>query len=217
MNIVKYLSVLTACLGATRLEAATALLTISGVTEQASALSPYPVGTPFVVEATWALPTAENLPRNLGGPAFAEMIATGTNVLGASSFLSKSLAVNTWNDPDNPGARPIYFAFFSLVDRLPGEIDSGFTVDLHFTSTSSFFNEGTLLPGNLNDWNLLAADFEFTLGNNSYKGDNTSWFVRSTHYTSLTLTTIPEPSSYLLGLATAGGFGWRRRRPARLA
>jgi hypothetical protein len=197
-------------------KAANVALQLSGTIQTSSAGAPFPVGTPFYVGLFFSTEFPEDFPRNLQGPQFTELPTSSVSSLGATSFFAQSLYVTTVNTPETPGLQPPpplhWQAIFSLLERAPFGTDNSYVTKVFFHSATNFFHDGSSLPSSINDWNLLAADFEFRFEKAGSSSDPIGWSVSSTQYAAISLTVLPEPSICLLGLAAAGGFSWRRRR-----
>jgi hypothetical protein len=83
---------------------------------------------------------------------------------------------------------------FSPQNPLDGA--GGFGVGLVFTGSDGFVDDPRRLPGSFDEWQLDEAEFTFFF---EFEDENGYVLARSTSYSHLSITTIPEPSSIAIG------------------
>jgi hypothetical protein len=71
-----------------------------------------------------------------------------------------------------------------------------YSVGVSFTGFDGFFDDPRRLPGSLDEWQLDEVDFVFHF---DFEDENDRFLARSTSYSHLSITTIPEPSSIAIG------------------
>jgi len=103
---------------------------------------------------------------------------------------------------------PLEFTILELilggdgVERLafgpqnPLDGAGGFGVGLVFTGSDGFVDDPRRLPGSFDEWQLDEAEFTFFF---EFEDENGYVLARSTSYSHLSITTIPEPSSIAIG------------------
>ena len=104
---------------------------------------------------------------------------------------------------------PLEFTILELilgedgVERLafgpqnPLDGAGGFGVGLVFTGSDGFVDDPRRLPGSFDEWQLDEAEFTFFF---DFEDENSRFLARSTSYSHLSITNIPEPSSVAIGV-----------------
>jgi hypothetical protein len=81
---------------------------------------------------------------------------------------------------------------FSPQTELFGPEEVSFSVGVSFIGSDGFVDDPRRLPGSLDEWKLDEVDFVFHF---DFEDENSRFLARSTSYSHLSITTIPEPSS----------------------
>jgi hypothetical protein len=71
-----------------------------------------------------------------------------------------------------------------------------YSVGVSFTGFDGFFDDPRRLPGSLDEWQLDEAEFTFFF---ELEDENSYFLAKSSSYSHISITTIPEPSSIAIG------------------